>query len=101
MNDFIKETLESCKSNGEIQNMLNLFSTTDTKEWKNIKDIVKRREQQRKEKEEQERNGYTGEIKNVSEHDEIEYSKWNISDEVKEYLDNPNTCKPFFEVNLD
>ena len=49
MCDCMEEILKSCKSNEEIQDMLNLFSTTDIKDWKNIRDIVKRKGQEKRE----------------------------------------------------
>ena len=55
MCDYVDETLKSCKSNEEIQNMLNMFCTTDVKERKNIEDTVKSKEQQRIQQEEQQR----------------------------------------------
>lgn len=60
----------------------------------------KEREQRRKQREEQENNRYTEKIK-LTENINVDYKSWNMSYEVKEYLDNPNTCKPFFETNID
>ena len=63
----------------------------------------KEREQRRKqieEKSEISKSEYTEKIK-FTENINVDYKSWNMSEEVKEYLDNPNTCKPYFSIEID